>query len=485
MRTILLNVVFVPLVLASSSRLAAKPQTGLRIDSENPHYLVYNGRPFYLIGSGMESVCQPWSRTEKQWRDYLNMLHRNGFNRVRFFPWDLCWADSLQPTFSPWQVSDAKDWKFDPTRFNEKYWRLVKKITDMARQRDIVVEYILFDYCCLRDQGPKRPWSHCPLAARNGGAVPGRSGKPGIYMLDNYSDFDLFKQPFNSSWNWKRRNQWLQQCYVKYTIDQLGEFPNVYWEIMNEQGWNKVEPDGVRWTRHWLAFLDKYDPNRRLRSINAADVYDQMKGIDIVCEHPIPFFHKREMTTPEIAVATIADNLRFGKPVVCDETGLFPPQQSTEDAQWRTYSKKQLANERRAFWFAFVAGGHWTAVCWQDFSERDTHRWVHHLADFVKQVDYRHMQPHDELVAGGHCLANIGNEYVVYTGSGSTLHVDCRPAAMSQMICQWFDPRRGEFAPASWTCDKQEGRAVFMPPSHDDWTLWIRKKTNNKKVSKR
>jgi len=468
--------VFLTLVVAvqAAAALSSEQQMGVRVDPANRRYLLYNGRPFYLIGSGMESVCQPWSRTRQQWRDYLNMLHRNGFNRVRFFPWDLCWQDELLPTFSPWAVRDPKAFDFDLTRFNPAYWDLVKSILEMARQRDIVVEYILFDYCCLRDKGKERPWSRCPLAAanNNGGAVPGKIGKPGVYLFADYDDLDLFRRPFNPNWDWKKRNQWFQQLYVKYTVDQLGEFPNVYWEIMNEQGWQKVEPDGVRWTQHWLAFLDKHDPHRHLRSINAADVYDQMPGMDIVCEHPIPFFHKRELTTPEVAVEIIHRNLKFGKPVVCDETGFFPPQESTEDAKWRTYSAEQLANERRAFWFSFVAGGHWTAVCWQDFRERDTHRWVRHLAEFVRKVDYRRMDPHDELVRGGHCLARPGHEYVLYTGWGERLEVDLSDVGARPVQARWLDPRTGRLTPAS-PVKTESGHQTFQPPSRDDWVLWI------------
>ena len=388
---------------------------GLRIHPENPRYLTYNGKPFYVVGSGMESIGQPWSRTQEQWRDYLDMLHRNGFNRIRFFPWDLCWQKELLPTSSPWRVRDAKAFDFDLTQFNRQYWDFVKRLLTMAQQRGIVVEYNLFDYCSLEDKKGESAWARNPLSAlnNNGGALPGKKGKPDIYIFADYGDLTLFQTPFDASWSWQKKNQWYQQLYVKYTIEQLTDFPNIYWEIMNEQGWQRVEPGGPEWTRHWLTFLDRHDPNRRLRSINVADVYDEMPGLDIICEHPIPFFHRRELTDPEVAVGIIAANLKFGKPVICDETGYFPPPASTEDDVWRTVTQEQMANERRAFWYAFVAGGHWTAVCWQDFQERDTHRWVRHLKSLIDTVPYWKMEPHDELVDRGHCLALPNEHYVV------------------------------------------------------------------------
>lgn len=452
------------------------PNEGLRIHPDNPHYLTYNGKPFFIIGSGMESHCESWSRTIPQWRSYLEMLHRDGFNRVRFFLWSICWADELLPTFSPWVVRDAKNFDYDLTRFNPEYWDLIKRILKMARERDIVVEYNLFDYCSLRNRPGEPCWAKHPFSAlnNNGGAVPGNIGKPDIYAFADYADLGLFEEPLDPAWPWQKKNQWYQQLYVKHMIDQLGSFPNLYWEIMNEQGWNKVEPNGPEWTAHWLAFLDKHDGHRHLRSINAADVYDELPGMDIVCEHPIPYFRKKELDSPERAVGIVHATRKFGKPVVCDETGYFPPQASTKDPIWRQFTPEQLGNERRAFWYAFVAGGHWTATCWQDFSERDTHRWIRHLARFVRRVPYWTMAPHDELVQGGHCLARPGEHYVVYVGHGGRITVDLQGHPPDKFVGQWLNPRSGEWKRAAYAADG--GGVVLAAPSEEDWVLWLRRR---------
>lgn len=175
-----LTLCFVSVTLASFFSVPGNPtadeREGLRIHPANPRYLTFKGKPFLIIGSGMESLCQRWSRTRRQWYEYLDMLHRNGFNRVRFFPWDFCWQEELLPTFSPWRVIDPKGFDFDLRHFNPKYWSFVRDIISYAAKRDIVVEYILFDYCSLRG----REWLKNPLAADNGGAVPGKTGNPGI-----------------------------------------------------------------------------------------------------------------------------------------------------------------------------------------------------------------------------------------------------------------------------------------------------------------
>ncbi|MFQ5808671.1 MAG: putative collagen-binding domain-containing protein [Armatimonadota bacterium] len=466
-------------ILLLTSTLAAlgaddRAADGLRIHPDNPRYLTYNGEPFFIIGSGMESHCDTWSQTIPQWRAYLDMLQRNGFNRVRFFLWWFCWKDELLPTFSPWALRSAEQFDYDLTRFNPAYWDFMKQLLTLARERDIVFEYNLFDYCCLEDRRGSRCWTRNPLSAlnNNGGPLPGPRGKPDIYAFADYADLDLFEKPFDASWPWQKQNQWYQQLYVKHTIDQLTAFPNLYWEIMNEQGWGKVEPNGPEWTRHWLAFLDRHDPNRHLRSLNAADVYDALPGLDIVCTHPIPYYRKRELNSPERAVNHVQSHLKFGKPVSCDETGYFPPQASTDDKDWRTFTPEQLANERRAFWYAFVAGGHWTATCWQDFDERDTHRWIRHLANFVRRVPYWRMDPHDDLVEGGHCLARPGEHYVVYLGNGGTTSIDLQGHAAEKFEAQWLDPRTGTWHDAD---AKQNGQRVTLTaPSEDDWVLWMR-----------
>lgn len=466
----------IKLLLAAAIAIALAPSSddgGVRIHPENPRYLTYGGKPFYVIGSGMESQCEPWSRTISEWRAYLDMLHRNGFNRVRFFPWSFCWSEDLLPTFSPWALLNAKEFEYDLTRFNSEYWDFVKEILSMARERDIVVEYVLFDYCSLADGAGELCWTRHPFSAlhNNGGALPGGKGKPDIYAFFDYSNLDLFVEPLRPKWPWQQRNQWYQQAYVKHTVDELTSFPNLYWEIMNEQGWKRIEANGPEWTAHWLAFLDKHDPNRHLRAINAADVYDAMPGLDIVCEHVIPFFAK-QLTTPELVVEIVHSNLRFGKPLVCDETGWFPPPSSTEDRIWRRCTEEQLANERRAFWYAFVAGGHWTATCWQDFEERDTHRWIRHLADFVASVPYWLMEPHDELLEGAHCLAQPGRQYVIYLGSGGNVSLDLGGRSPSDFAMHWLDPRSGEWSEA--TVGEKDSRVHFTAPSQDDWVLYIR-----------
>jgi len=441
---------------------------GLRVSSRNHRCFVYGGRPFYLIGSGMESHCQKWSDSLQKWYDYMDMLARNGFNRVRFFLWDMLWQKELKPHFSPWKVRKAGPFDFDLTAFNPRYWAFVKDILRYALKKGIVVEYVLFDYCSLRGA----EWAKNPLAEANGGAVPGKVGKPGIFAFADYNDLDLFKQEFKESWPWRKKNQWFQQLYVKYTIDQLTSFPNIYWEIMNEQGWRRVDKWGPEWTGHWLEFLDKYDKKRHLRSINAADVYDRMPGIDIVCEHPIPFFNKK-WKGPEDAVALIRNALKFGKPVVCDETGFYPPPASTDDAVWRKVTPEQMANERRGFWYAFVAGGHWTAVCWQDFKEQQRHRWVRKFANFVARVPYWRMDPHDELVTGGHCLCEPGGNYVVYLGKGGTVKVNLTALPRGTGRALWFDPRTGRSTPIAEPVGG--ARREFTSPSAADWVLWIRR----------
>ncbi len=463
------------LLLSVASTFAAE-RSGLRINPQNPYYFVYNGKPFYLIGSGMESVCNEWGQTEQQWRDYLDMLHRNRVNRVRLFPWSFCWEKALKPTFSPWRVLDPVKFKFDVQNFNPDYWHLIRRIVEMARDRGIVVEYIIFDYCSLRLRPEAPAWFHNPLSQHAGGAVPGRDGRPAIYKFADYSDLQLFRQPCSPSWPWPKRNQWIQQRYVKHTIDQLAHYENIYWEIMNEQGYGSVEPNGPEWTRHWLRFLDRYDRYRRLRAINANPVYWKMEGMDIVCEHPIPYFN-HSLKTPEVAVSIIRRARRYGKPVVCDETGFFPPMEGPA-GQTKPDERQPLrwANERRAFWYSFVAGGHWTAAAWRPFNERPTHKWCKILADFVDRVEYWRMAPHDDLVEGkhAHCLARPGQEYVVYMGRGGQVMIKLGRAKADGFRAQWLNPRDGRLAPAQGVA--VQGGMTFTAPDSEDWVLWLKRK---------
>lgn len=180
------------------------------------------------------------------------------------------------------------------------------------------------------------------------------------------------------------------------------------------------------------------------------------------------------LVTPALAadLAPVTQSEERSEGLRIHETGYFPPPASTGDDIWRTVTQEQMANERRAFWYAIVAGGHWTAVCWQGFQERDTHRWVRHLKSLIDTVPYWKMDPHDELIDHGHCLALPNEHYVIYLGTGGTTTLQLGDRAAEEFVSEWIDPRSGKRRVAM--PEVQGQKITFTAPSDDDWAIGIR-----------
>jgi hypothetical protein len=58
---------------------------------------------------------------------------------------------------------------------------------------------------------------------------------------------------------------------------------------------------------------------------------------------------------------------------------------------------------------------------------------------YAQQMDLAHMPPHGELCSTGFCLANPGNEYLVYLPGGGSVNVDLSGGATSFDV-EWFNP---------------------------------------------
>ena len=109
---------------------------------------------------------------------------------------------------------------------------------------------------------------------------------------------------------------------------------------------------------------------------------------------------------------------------------------------------------------------------------------MEHLAKFFRNVKWWNMKPHPELVTEypqPFCLANPGEEYVIYLRYAGVAKVKMEGTASSERYsCQWFNPATGKFADP-----KIIQGAVLMQfscpesfpasPEYTDWVLYIRK----------
>lgn len=134
---------------------------------------------------------------------------------------------------------------------------------------------------------------------------------------------------------------------------------------------------------------------------------------------------------------------------------------------------------RRGAWDIFTAGGFFTAGFFHTFApdkggwdpdanqqQQDELVWA---IQFMGQTEWWDMAPHDELASNGYCLADPGDEYVIYSRDGGPTTINLS-AVSDELNVRWLNPRTGEYVAE----DQVSGGSVtFTPPWDDEWVLHI------------
>jgi hypothetical protein len=90
--------------------------------------------------------------------------------------------------------------------------------------------------------------------------------------------------------------------------------------------------------------------------------------------------------------------------------------------------------------------------------------------DFIGQTQWWLMNPHDELTTNGYCLANPGQEYVIYSRDGGSTTVNLQDVT-GDIEVRWLDPITGEYAGQSTV---PGGKSMTLkPPFSGEWVLHI------------
>ena len=134
-------------------------------------------------------------------------------------------------------------------------------------------------------------------------------------------------------------------------------------------------------------------------------------------------------------------------------------------------------DNRKRLWTLFVSGGAGSGLKGSDSAdwadETTMEEMLFNIHNFIETgVEFWNMSPNDSLVTSGtaYCLANPGQEYIVYLPSGGSVTVDLS-AATGTLDAEWYDPKDGTYH------DKRTviggGSVTFTPPFSGDAVLHI------------
>ncbi len=188
MRHLLLILLF---AVASHSLAVEQP---LSLNTENPHYFLFRGKPTILITSAEHYGAV--LNQEFDFEKYLDELEKHGLNLTRTFTGVYCedtqafniTRNTLAPSegelICPWARSDTPGYagggnKFDLSQWNDAYFERLKKFLRTASQRGIVVELVLF--CPFYKDSM---WNLSPMNAVNNVNGIGKVARDAAYDLD-------------------------------------------------------------------------------------------------------------------------------------------------------------------------------------------------------------------------------------------------------------------------------------------------------------
>ncbi len=405
MKTFLLLLVF---CLAWVIGAAAE---SLRLHPQNPRYFSWRGQPTVLIGSG-----EHYGAVVNQDFDYLKYLETlkgDGLNQVRVFsgtfrevPGSFGIVDNtLAPApgryLCPWARSEVPGYaqggnKFDLTRWDEAYFTRLKAFMGAARDRGIVVEFVLFTPLYVDPM-----WEVSPMNAKNNVNDVGGVPKDECLTLKHASLVAV------------------QEAVTRKLVEVLNPFDNVYFEICNEPYARKVPADWEAHIARTIATAQKALPQQHLIAQNISN-----GGKTIERPDPLVSIFNFHYASPPDAVTL---NYDLERPIAHDETGF----KGNGDAVYRMEAWQFILNGGSAFShldYSFIVGheqgDHPIPAKTPGGGGPAFRRQMSILKKFIEGFDFLRMKPARRLIrvegAVAYALAEPGKSYAVYLHGKAT-----------------------------------------------------------------
>jgi MYXO-CTERM domain-containing protein len=198
----------------------------ISLDTTNPHYLAFRGKPTVLVTSGEHYGAV--LNLDFDYVPYLDELKARGLNLTR--TWSGVYVEdpssfgieknTLAPKsgryIGPWARSGQPGYagggnKFDLSMFDDAYFARLKDFVSKASDRGIVVEFGLF--CAFYED---KQWNLSPMKGTN--------NVNGVGNVDRTTAMTLNSDGLLA----------FQDGYLRKIAAELATFDNVYYEIANE-----------------------------------------------------------------------------------------------------------------------------------------------------------------------------------------------------------------------------------------------------------
>lgn len=404
------------------------------IDPLDPHRFLMGGESWYPAGYYPSIAALTADQTDYQnyYRLFVDKLAENNLNLFRnVFTMGQPYGESMTPYLrtGPGEAADGRP-QFDLDQFNQAYFDYWREVIEYAKSKGVVVQLTIFDNwhnksnVVLAVSGIHREW---------GMKHDFYHGSNNINGVDA-SNLANWHNPAHPVYEY-------QKALVRQVVDNLGDLPNIIYEISNE---NYSSP---QWELQLSDYLSEYE-------------LSQGHPIHLVMPRDLPNHDSAggKINDPERVHQELVQNFSMNKPLIADNDG-----GGHVDPEGR----------RKKVWAALTAGAHINYFHFELFrleslnsrDAADGMRFIGLSRKFLEdlEVELRGMIPGDHLVSKGWCFARPGDSYIIYLIAGGATEVEGLPDEFS---AYWFNPRDGTSMPA-------EGGSSFASPDGNDWVLYI------------
>ena len=390
---------------------------GLRADPQHPRHFVFeDGTRYFLMGYECDWL---WaldmnSPDLKTVNPFLDKLCASGFNYIILdaYAHDTSWRkgktadDDFGP--SPMYAWEGTNETPDHSRFNLAYWKHYDRVIDALHQRGMIAHVMI--------------------------------------------------KVYNKMVNWPAIGSAEDDLYFRWLIARYAAYPNIHWDFSKEANNEK----SLDYKAGRVRFLRQNDPYRR-----PITVHDDHKTYDAGSYNELLDYRSDQQHSKWHATLLDHRTQRVW-PVVNVEFGYEHGPKGLSDF---TYRVVQAPEEvcRRA-WEVCLAGGYgayyYTYTAWDVIRPQDTppgYAYFKHLRDFFETTAYWRMEPADQLVSEGYCLAEPGREYVVFLNKAQPFSLQLA-GLPGPTKAEWFHSLTGQRRDVGMLSN---GTVQLTPPA--DW----------------
>ena len=384
--------------------------------------------------------------------EYLDFMHSLGHNFMRLWMFE-------QPSRASWTeapiVFDPLPWsrtgpgtaadglpKFDLDTFNEAYFQRLRSRLIQAAERGIYCAVMLFQGWSLHRTSASYgdPWPVHPFNASNninGVDVP--------YTRADDDEHPCLHSTLNPAVLAR------QETYVRKVVDTVNDLDNVLYEIINEGG-------ATAWQVHMINFVHEIERSKaRQHPVGMTHRISPRQFNADLFESPAewisPAKEPQEWMYPGAVYLEDYQNdppPADGRKVILNDTDHLWGHGGNPQWVWKSFTRGHNPIFMDPWWPLYIesdpAVTPWTFVGGVTKDARDypdwdpTRRAMGDTQRYANKMNLAKMTPRPELASSRYCLANPGEEYMIYLPEGGSVTLNLRGCQGSFSV-EWFLPR--------------------------------------------